>query len=185
MKQAGAHAQEIDTLRQRMSMLCGAIQRINEDLNFTNVLQEVVDNAVELTDARYGAIIALNESGLPEDYHFSSGTSVEDQQRLMTAPGNVQLFGHLRSLPGPLRGHDLHAHATALGLPDFHPLPVAAFLSAPIRHQGESVGNTAVPGNQSRISCAHYRRKQDASQVGEPERYCLSLLSLQGRTRLL
>ena len=75
MKQAGAHAQEIDTLRQRMSMLCGAIQRINEDLNFTNVLQEVVDNAVELTDARYGAIIALNESGLPEDYHFSSGTS--------------------------------------------------------------------------------------------------------------
>ena len=141
MKQAGAHAQETTILRQRMSMLYGAIQRINEDLNFTNVLREVADNAGELTDARYGAIITLNESGLPEDFHFSSGTSAEDQARLMTAPGNVQLFEHLRSQPGPLRGPDLHAHAAALGLPDFHPLPVSAFLSAPIRHQGESVGN--------------------------------------------
>ena len=49
MKQADERDQEMEALRQRLSMLCGAFQRINEGLDFDNVLQVVVDSARDLT----------------------------------------------------------------------------------------------------------------------------------------
>ena len=44
--------------------------------------------------------------------------------------------------PGPLRVDDLAAYARSLGLPELRPpTPISSMLAAPIRHQGERVGN--------------------------------------------
>ncbi len=56
--------------------------------------------------------------------------------------GGLRFFEHLSSLPGPLRGGDFAGYARAMGLPEFRPpIPVSAFLTAPVRHQGQGVGN--------------------------------------------
>ena len=67
MKQTGDPALEIAALQQRMSLLSEAVQRINADLDFDNVLQGVADSARALTGARYGVIVTLNNAGQPED----------------------------------------------------------------------------------------------------------------------
>ena len=69
MKKADDREQKMDALRGRLSMLCEAVLRINENLNFDNVLQEVVDSARALTDARYGVSTILTNT--PRDYRVN------------------------------------------------------------------------------------------------------------------
>ena len=61
MKQADDYKQELETLRGRLPMLREAVLRINENLNFDDLLQDVVESARALTDARYGVITILTE----------------------------------------------------------------------------------------------------------------------------
>ncbi|MDE0431528.1 MAG: ATP-binding protein [Caldilineaceae bacterium] len=139
MKQTGDPALEIAALQQRMSLLSEAVQRINADLDFDNVLQGVADSARALTGARYGVIVTLNNAGQPEDL-VTSGASAEERKRLRDTPGRMQFFDYLSNLPSPLRISDFHAYVAALGLPDFQSVPVAAFMADAISHRGERVG---------------------------------------------
>lgn len=141
MKQTGERNHRMETLRQRMSLLYEAIQRINESLDFESVLQEVVDNARDLTGACYGVIVSLDSAGQPEDPPINSGMSVEEQKGLVPTPDTLQLYGYLNRLPGPLRIPDFAALIRGLGLPEVQPVPAGPFLSAPIRYQGEGIGN--------------------------------------------
>lgn len=55
---------EIETLRDRLSRLSKATLRINnESLDFDSVIQEVLDCARSLTDARYGVVTLLDDAG--------------------------------------------------------------------------------------------------------------------------
>ena len=127
--------------RDRLSRLSEASLRISESLDLDTVLQEILDNARSLTDARYSLITTLDESGQVEDF-LASGLSREESQRLR---GMLQESGYLEYVSGnsgPLRVGDLAGYARSLGLPEFRPpAPVSSLLAAPIRHQGESVGN--------------------------------------------
>ena len=127
--------------RDRLSRLSEASLRINESLDLDTVLQEVLDNARSLTDARYSLITTLDESGQVEDL-LASGLSVEESQHLR---GMLEDSGYLEYVsyhPGPLRVGDLAVYARSLGLPELRtPAPVSSLLAAPIRHQGERVGN--------------------------------------------
>ena len=49
MKQADDYKQELETLRGRLPMLREAVLRINENLNFEDLLQDVVESARALT----------------------------------------------------------------------------------------------------------------------------------------
>ena len=132
---------ETDPPRDRLSRLSEASLRINETLEFDNVLQVVVDSARTLTGARYGTIATLNESGGPGHF-FSSGTTGEEHQQLEETPGGILFFEHIRGFREPMRVSDFSSHFRSTGLAEFHPpLPVGAFLAAPIRHQREEVGN--------------------------------------------
>ena len=140
MKQSRDPALEIAALKQRMSLLGEAVQRINEDLDFDNVLQGVADSARVLTAARHCVIVCLDSTGQPEDLLVTSGATAADRERIINTPGKMQFFDYLSSLPSPLRIADFHAYVAALGLPDFQSVPVAAFMAASIRHRGERVG---------------------------------------------
>ncbi len=141
MKKSEESNQDIEALRQRMSLFYEAIQRINESLDFENVLQEVVDSARELTGARYGVIVSLDSAGQREEGLITSGMTSEERKRFVVTPDTLQFFEYLKSLPGPLRISDYSALIRGLGLPDIQPVPAEAFLSAPIRYRREVIGN--------------------------------------------
>ena len=124
-----------------LSRLSEASLRINETLDFDNVLQEVVDSARTLAGARYGMMAMLNQSGDPEDF-FSSGTTAEEHRQLVGTPGGILFFEHIRGIPEPIRISDFSSHFPSMGLTEFRPpWPVGAFLAASIRHRREDVGN--------------------------------------------
>ena len=144
MKSASRRDQEISALRERLSRLSEASLRINESLDFDTVLQGVLDSARSLTEARYGVITLLDDSGFPRDF-LSSGMTAEEYQQLWTLPEGMRFYEYLGSIPAPLRVPDLLGHLRSMGLPEFRPpLPVGSavsFLAAPVFHRGERAGN--------------------------------------------
>ena len=143
--------QEIAALRERLSKLSEASLRINESLDFDNVLQGVLDSARSLTGARYGVMTLHDDGGQVQDY-LSSGMSYEEAGQLWDMPERWQLYEYLGSISQPLRLPDLLGHIRSAGLPEFPPPlaaePVEAFLAAPVFHRGERVGNIYVAGKE-------------------------------------
>ena len=132
---------EIEALRNRLSKLSEASLRINESLDLDTVLQEILDSARSLTNARYGVIATFNDSDRMEDF-LTSGLTAEKSQQLWEIPEGVELFEYLSNLPGPLRVPDFARYTRSLGIPEFRsPIQISACLGAPIRHRGEDIGN--------------------------------------------
>ena len=76
---------EIDSLRTRLSNLSEASRRVSENLDINVVLQEVIDNARNLTGARYGALLTFQPSGGIQDF-ITSGISPEEIGSMNTMP---------------------------------------------------------------------------------------------------
>ena len=139
MTKADPRDPQVAILRDRLSRLSQASLRINESLDLDTVLQEVVDSARSLTDARYGGITTLDESGRLQDF-VTSGLTPEEHQALLDLPGGAGLFEFLSTHREPLRLRDFSAHAKSRGLThDF--MQVGAFLGTPICHRGTHIGH--------------------------------------------
>ena len=121
------------------SALAAAILRISTSLDLPTVLREVIESARSLTGARLGVIAAVDEAGVPAEFHFS-GFAPKEEDKLIAWPDSVQVYEHLRALPGPLRLADLAAYVRNLDL-----VPPAAFYrtfqGTPMRHHGVDAGN--------------------------------------------
>ena len=131
--------QEFQVLRERLSRLSEASVRINESLDFNGILQEVIDNARYLSNARYGVIASIDEVG-GLDSVLTSGTTEDEHRQLVELPGGTKIFDHFSKIPGPLRVDNYYEFAESVGLDGRLPMTVFAGLAAPIRHQGEPVG---------------------------------------------
>ncbi len=133
--------QEISELRDRLSKLSRASLRINESLDFDVVLQEVLDSARILTNARYGVLTYSDSTGEVQDF-ISSGLTGEEERELWEMADGIQLFEYLNRLQEPLMIRDLATHLASLGLSDSRPpVTVHSFLTAPITHRDERIGN--------------------------------------------
>ncbi len=132
-------AQEIEALRERISMLSAASLRISASLDVKTVLQEVVDSARALIKARYGGIVTIDESGQPRDF-LTTGFTDAEHRRMAEWPDGPRLFEHFRDLPGVLRMPDARAYAHTLGFALDRQLS-GSFLGTPMRHRGQHVGN--------------------------------------------
>ena len=136
---------ENQALRERLSRMSEAGLRINESLDFDTVLQEVLDSARALTQANYGVITLLDESGRVQDYLSSGLTSEEAEGVWGHGSEGLKIFNHFNSFQEPLRLPDLLGHIRSMGLPNFSP-PMSVgstfpFLAAPVFHWGERFGN--------------------------------------------
>ncbi|WP_419932894.1 ATP-binding protein [Candidatus Poriferisodalis sp.] len=129
---------ENEMLRSRLSGLTEAILRISEDLDLDVVLQEVVDGARILTDARYGAITTLDGAGELQDVLFS-GLSPEDEQVVVGYGRGMELFRYLSGMDEPLRTSDFVAHLESVGFDGLEP-QIGSFLGAQIRVRDRQVG---------------------------------------------
>ena len=131
---------EIQFLRDRLTRLSEASLRINESLEFDTMLHGVLDSARALTQAPYGGITLIDESGGIQDVLFS-GFTAEQSESFWELPDGQKIFEYLSAIPGPLRVADFADEIRAIGLGEFQlPTPISSFVAVPIRHRGVRVG---------------------------------------------
>lgn len=131
---------EVETLRERLSILSEACLRINETLDLETVLQDVVDSARTLTGARYAGVSTIDGRGQGLEF-LTSGMSAEEERWMAEMPEGPVFFAYLLSLTEPLRTGDFRRHVRELGMPDFNPpVAVTSVLAASLRARGETVG---------------------------------------------
>ncbi len=126
-------------LNERISRLSAAILRVSASLDLDTVLQEVVDSACALTDARYGIITTIDDAGELKDF-VTSGFTDEERLQMAQWPDGPRLFKHWCDLPGVLRLDDLPAYVRELGF-SADLMRSKTFQCAPMRYRGMHVGN--------------------------------------------
>ena len=143
MERADELEHENAALRERLSRLNEANLLINESLDFDTVLQRVLDYARALSEARYGIIVLLDDSGEMPDV-LTSGFTADEHKQFLILPEGLELFEYFGKISEPLLLRDFHSHIRARGLPEFKPpvpmSPVLSFLAMPIRHRGQRAG---------------------------------------------
>ena len=134
---------EITDLRQRLSRFAEASLRINETLDFDDVLRMLADSARSLTDARYGAIVTFEADG-KVDRIVTSGFSRQDIPGRVTPALNREYVKGLVEGEEPGRLSFLLDHAmlitVSLGIPCDLALSGAGLI-APMHHHGRHVGS--------------------------------------------
>ena len=132
---------ENETLRFRFARLSEAILRISEGLELDTVLREIAVSAQILTDARYGAITTMTDSGELQNLVHSESTGKEIEQLASTREGTA-FFKHLTGFEESLRTGDFAAHARSVGFPDG--LLPRTYLGTRIRDRTRHIGNIYV-----------------------------------------
>jgi signal transduction histidine kinase len=128
----------LDT-RDRVHALLEAVVAVGSDLDLATVLRRIVAAAIELVDARYGALGVVGEGGRLAEF-VPVGFTEQDIARIDHWPEGRGLLGELISNPRPLRLPDLSAHPSSVGFPAGHP-PMRSFLGVPVRIRDEVFGN--------------------------------------------
>ena len=165
LQEADELRRENEALRNRLSGLSEASLRISRSLDLDTVLQGVIDGARLLTDARYGALVAFDDSGGIETL-ITSGITPEERPRFGDLPKGLGLLQHLNEIEEPLRLADIAGHPRSVGFPKDHP-PMKTFLGIPVRHQGERLGNIYLTEKEGGRE-VHPGRRRDPRHVRLP-----------------
>lgn len=128
----------LDT-RDRVHALLEAVVAVGANLELEVVLRQIVEAAVKLVDARYGALGVVGEGGRLTEF-VPVGLDESQIARIHHWPEGRGLLGELIANPQPLRLPDRSAHPASVGFPEGHP-PMRTFLGAPVRIRGEVYGN--------------------------------------------
>ncbi|MFI7673700.1 GAF domain-containing sensor histidine kinase [Actinophytocola sp. NPDC049390] len=129
---------EIGKTRDRLQGLLDAVVAVGAGLELAGTLQRIVETAVELVDARYGALGVLGDEGLSEFVYV--GIDPDTRATMGHLPEGKGLLGHLIEHPYPIRLPDLTGHPSSVGFPANHP-PMRSFLGTPVRVRDEVFGN--------------------------------------------
>ena len=117
-----------------------AVQTIAADLELPNMLRRITQAAVELVDARYGALGVVDEHGTRLSQFITVGIDDDGRRAIGHLPEGHGILGLLIVDAKPLRLPDLHEHPNSYGFPPNHP-PMTSFLGVPIRVRGDVFGN--------------------------------------------
>ena len=129
---------EIVDTRDRLDGLLEAVLAVSSGLELTETLRQIVQAAVDLVDARYGAVGVLGRDGMLTQFVY---LGIDDAMRELIGdlPTGHGVLGVVIEEEKPLRLEDLSAHPTSVGFPPDHP-PMRTFLGVPIRARGEIYG---------------------------------------------
>jgi signal transduction histidine kinase len=134
-----ARLQAIVATRDRMRSLLEAVVAIGSGLDLESTLRRIVETAVGLVDATYGALGVIGEGKRLAEF-VPVGLSQEEIGAIHHWPEGRGLLGLLIDDPRPLRLADIAAHPASSGFPDGHP-PMHGFLGVPVRVRDEVFGN--------------------------------------------
>jgi signal transduction histidine kinase len=134
-----ARLQVVLATRDRMRGLLEAVVAIGSGLDLESTLSRIVEAAVELVDATYGALGVIGEGQRLAEF-VPIGVTQEEISQIHHWPEGRGLLGLLIDDPRPLRLADIAEHPSSSGFPDGHP-PMRSFLGVPVRVRDEVFGN--------------------------------------------
>ncbi|MFE1906565.1 GAF domain-containing protein [Streptomyces gardneri] len=130
---------EVRGTRDRLNGLLEAVMAVGRELDLSQVLRSIVEAAVSLVDAEYGALGVIgDDSRLSRFVPIGIGDDLRAQ--IGDLPSGHGLLGELIRNPHPLRLSELSEHPASYGFPPHHP-PMHSFLGVPIRVRDEVFGN--------------------------------------------
>ncbi len=151
--------------RDRAELLIQAGLALTSELSLDAVLQRIVELAVDITGARYGALGVLNEDGRIEQF-ITQGVTPQERSAIGDPPTGHGLLGLLITEGQPLRIDDIASDPRSEGFPPNHPA-MHSLLGAPVRARGRIFGNI------------YLTDKQDVSTFTEEDQRALEVLATQ------
>jgi signal transduction histidine kinase len=130
---------EISASQDKLHGLLEAVVGIAGGLELQATLRRIVEAAVGLADAEYGALGVIGPDRSLDQFVYT-GIDEETRQRIGHLPEGRGILGLLIEAPEPVRLHRLSDHAASYGFPPNHP-PMNTFLGVPVRVRDEVFGN--------------------------------------------
>jgi signal transduction histidine kinase len=118
------------------------------DLDLPSMLERIVQSAVDLVDASYGALGVLDDTGTRLAQFITVGIDAETHAAIGSLPEGHGILGLLIVDAKPLRLPDLTEHSDSYGFPPNHP-PMKSFLGVPILLRDEVFGNLYLTDKRS------------------------------------
>lgn len=141
----GTMHQQLDDLlagRDQMEQLLQAIIDIGAHHELDATLHRIVTAAMELADARYGALAVRDHDGQLMSF-VHAGMDADGVREIGSLPVGKGVLGVALEATEVLRMDDLTAHPAAVGFPPHHPA-MRAFLGVPITIRGSVFGSLYV-----------------------------------------
>ncbi|WP_326732295.1 GAF domain-containing protein [Streptomyces phaeochromogenes] len=123
----------------RVHSLLEAVLSVGRELDLPQVLRRIVEAAVVLVDAEYGALGVIGDDSRLSEF-LTVGIGEERREEIGELPSGHGILGELIRHPEPLRLPELSEHPASYGFPDHHP-PMHSFLGVPIRVREKVFGN--------------------------------------------
>jgi signal transduction histidine kinase len=131
--------QAVLSSRDQMRGLLEAVVAVSSGLDLESTLRRIVETAVRLVDATYGALGVIGDGQRLAEF-IPVGLTQEEIGRIDHWPEGRGLLGLLIKDPRPLRLAGISAHAESSGFPPGHPA-MHSFLGVPVRVRDEVFGN--------------------------------------------
>ncbi len=164
--EAGQGSQAED-LRRRLDGLHKVSKALHaKEYSLAALLTLVVESAVDLTKARYGAVGLFDEAGERLIDFFTAGLDEESKRAIGPLPVGRGLLGKLDEADDVVRLRDLTRHPAFTGFPPHHP-PMRSFLGVSIRADGRLFGRI------------YLTEKRDAEEFSELDEQTIALLATQ------
>ena len=151
---------------QRAQALIETGMILTSELSLDAVLQRIVELAVEISDARYGALGVLTPDRRAIEEFITVGVTPQERTAIGDPPVGHGILGVLIEEAGPLRIRDIGADPRSVGFPPNHP-PMRSFLGAPVVARGNVFGNI------------YLTEKRNASEFSEEDEAALIVLASQ------
>jgi len=139
--------QAVLATRDRMRGLLEAVVAIGSGLDLESTLRRIVETAVGLVDATYGALGVIGDGQRLAEF-IPVGLTQDEIERIHHWPEGRGLLGLLIGDSRPLRLADIASHPESSGFPDGHP-PMRSFLGVPVRVRDEVFGNLYLTNKRS------------------------------------
>ncbi|MCX4555591.1 sensor histidine kinase [Streptomyces umbrinus] len=123
----------------RVHSLLEAVLSVGRELDLPQVLRRIVEAAVVLVDAEYGALGVIGDDSRLSEF-LTVGMRDEQRAEIGDLPSGHGILGELIRHPVPLRLPELSEHPSSYGFPAHHP-PMHSFLGVPIRVRDRVFGN--------------------------------------------
>jgi signal transduction histidine kinase len=139
LNEVQVRVEQIIEERDRVDGLVDAMLAVTSGLDLDGTLRTIVHTAIELVDARYGALgIRGHDHDLVEFIY--EGIDEDTRRQIGDLPQGRGVLGVLIDQPIPIRLNDIRDHPASVGFPPNHP-PMASFLGVPVRIRDEVFGN--------------------------------------------
>lgn len=149
--------------RDRLDGLVDAMLVITSGLELDATLRTIVHTAIELVDAKYGALGVRGHDGDLIEFLYE-GIDESTREQIGHLPEGRGVLGLLLADPKPIRLENISHHPTSVGFPPNHP-PMRTFLGAPVRVRDDVFGNL------------YLTEKADGQPFGEDDEVLLQALA--------